>query len=118
MTHAFPTRRSSDLKEFQELVRRHVDILFANEQEIVSLFEVESFDEALQAVRFEVETAALTRSQRGSVVSHRAAVPIRAADPPVRVPDTTGAGDLHARGYLKGSPPSLQLSTCTRGIRN
>ena len=54
--------------EFQELVRHHVDILFANEHEIVSLFEARSFDEAMQKVRFEVETAALTRSERGSVV--------------------------------------------------
>ena len=54
--------------EFKELVTREVDILFANESEIMSLYEVQTFDEALQAVRAQVGFAALTRGAKGSVV--------------------------------------------------
>ena len=57
--------------EFLELVEKHVDILFANEHEILSLYEVENFDDALQKVRGHCEIAALTRSEKGSVVLAR-----------------------------------------------
>ncbi len=98
--------------EFQELVRHHVDILFANEHEIVSLFEARSFDEAMQKVRFEVETAALTRSERGSVVVHRDEVHVLDAEPAERVIDTTGAGDLYAAGFLHGYTRGRDAATC------
>ncbi|EDP62170.1 Sugar kinase [alpha proteobacterium BAL199] len=100
--------------EFLELVRHHVDILFANEQEIVSLFEAKDFDEALQKVRFEVETAALTRSERGSVVVHRDEVHILDAEKATRVVDTTGAGDLYAAGFLYGYTQGKDAATCGR----
>lgn len=101
-------------KEFLELVRHHVDILFANEHEIISLFEVDSFDEALQKVRFEVETAALTRSAQGSVVVHRDEVHVLDAEPTERVIDTTGAGDLYAAGFLYGYTRGRDPATCGR----
>ena len=101
-------------KEFQELVRHHVDILFANEHEIVSLFEARDFDEALQKVRFEVETAALTRSERGSVVVHRDEVHILDAEKAERVIDTTGAGDLYAAGFLHGYTQGREPAACGR----
>src|SRR3546814_20443090 len=68
----------------------------------------------MQAVRFEVETAALTRSERGSVVVHRDAVHILDAAPAVRVIDTTGAGDLYAAGFLHGYTRGLDAATCGR----
>ena len=101
-------------KEFQELVRHHVDILFANEHEIVSLFEVDSFDEALQKVRFEVETAALTRSEKGSVVMHRDEVHVLDAEKAERIVDSTGAGDLYAAGFLYGYTQGKDVATCGR----
>ncbi len=96
--------------EFQELVRGPVDILFANEAEIRSLWQVEAFDSALAATRGLVEVAALTRSETGSVVLADDADRHVPAEPVARVVDTTGAGDLYAAGFLhaltRGRPPA------------
>ena len=54
--------------DFRKLVKSEVDILFANEKEITSLYEVNSFDEAVTAVRGECEIAVLTRSEEGSLI--------------------------------------------------
>ena len=54
--------------EFRALLRDKVDILFANEAEITSLYEVKTFEEAMEAVRKEARIAVLTRSEKGSVV--------------------------------------------------
>ncbi|MGH2364801.1 MAG: adenosine kinase [Chloroflexota bacterium] len=87
--------------DFLELVRSHVDILFANEAEITALFEANSFDAAAAAVRPLCSIAALTRGEKGSVVLSGAdAVSVAAA--PAQVLDTTGAGDLYASGFLYG----------------
>jgi len=55
-------------EEFRDLVDGHVDVLFANEVEICSLYHADSFDEALQAVRGRCKVVALTRSEKGSVI--------------------------------------------------
>jgi sugar/nucleoside kinase (ribokinase family) len=87
--------------EFRALIDHDVDILFANEQEITSLYEVETFDEALHHVRGHCEVAALTRSEFGSVIVNGDDVHV--IDPePTTVVDTTGAGDLYAAGFLFG----------------
>lgn len=101
-------------EDFKELVKHHVDILFANEAEAISLFECERFDDAMQAVRFEVETAALTRSEKGAVILHRDAVHVLEAEPIDRVVDTTGAGDLYAAGFLHGYTAGKDMVTCGR----
>jgi sugar/nucleoside kinase (ribokinase family) len=88
--------------EFQELVEKHVDILFANEKEICSLWEVEEFDEALQTTRGKCEVAALTRSALGSIVVSGDELHVVDAAPVPHVVDTTGAGDLYAAGFLYG----------------
>jgi sugar/nucleoside kinase (ribokinase family) len=100
--------------EFRELVERHVDILFANEAEICSLFEAASFDEAAAGVHGLVEVAALTRSEKGSVIvtpRERHAVPAARVE---RVVDTTGAGDLYAAGFLYGLTHGKDLLSCGR----
>lgn len=98
--------------EFKELVTREVDILFANESEIMSLYEVQTFDEALQAVRAQVGFAALTRGAKGSVVVKGDEVHVIDAATPERVLDTTGAGDLYAAGFLRGLTMGLPLARC------
>jgi sugar/nucleoside kinase (ribokinase family) len=86
--------------EFLDLIKNHVDILFANETEITSLFEVDNFDKALQQIRGHCEIAALTRSEKGSVVVKGDEVHVIDAEKGVKVVDTTGAGDAYAAGFL------------------
>src|SRR5690606_40874371 len=82
--------------EFLHLAEHHVDILFANEAEIKSLYQVGDFDSALQQAREHVDIAALTRSEKGSVILAGEEVHIIDAVPNVNAIDTTGAGDLYA----------------------
>ena len=96
---------------FRELVAGDVDILFANEAEICSLYEVNSFEEAEAAVRGEVTIAALTRSEAGSVVLH-GGERFEIAAEPTEVVDTTGAGDAYAGGFLAGLAAGRALDAC------
>ena len=100
--------------EFKELIKNHVDILFANESEILSLYEVTDFDAALQAVRNDAEIAALTRSEKGSVVVNGDEVHVIDAVKGVKVVDTTGAGDAYAAGFLYAFTQGRDLATCGR----
>src|SRR5262245_34749791 len=100
--------------EFVELIDKHVDILFANEVEILSLYQVEQFDDALQQVRGHAEIAALTRSEKGSVIVNGAEVHVIDAVPGIQVIDTTGAGDAYAGGFLYGFTKGHDLATCGR----
>ncbi|MSO37571.1 MAG: adenosine kinase [Acidimicrobiia bacterium] len=101
---------------FLELLDGDVDILFANETEICSLYEVDSFDEALKRVTGTCEIAALTRGPQGAVLKRGDAVHV--IDPfPVPggvVVDTTGAGDLFAAGVLHGLAEGLDLGDAGR----
>ncbi|HEY9078646.1 adenosine kinase [Magnetovibrio sp.] len=87
---------------FLDLVENHVDILFANEDEIKALYQVDSFDDALQHVRGHCKIAALTRSAKGSVVINGDEVHIVDGELVKHVVDTTGAGDAYAAGFLFG----------------
>lgn len=100
--------------EFLDLVEHRVDVLFANELEITSLYEVDTFDEALQHVAGHCEIACLTRSGKGSVIVSRDEVHVIDAHPVERVVDTTGAGDLYASGFLYGLAEGHDLGTCGR----
>jgi len=97
---------------FLDLVRHHVDILFANEAEICALYQVNDFDTALARVRGHCEVAALTRSAHGSVLVSDGAQHAVKAHPVPTVVDTTGAGDLYAAGVLYGLSQGLELPTC------
>jgi sugar/nucleoside kinase (ribokinase family) len=98
---------------FLDLVAGHVDILFANESEICSLYEVDHFEQAAAKAAQNCSVAALTRSERGSVVvaeGERHEV----AAAPATVVDTTGAGDLYAAGFLTGFTRGLPLDACAQ----
>ncbi|HVA16065.1 MAG TPA: adenosine kinase [Stellaceae bacterium] len=100
--------------DFRDLIRGHVDILFANEAEIGSLYETKDFEAAVAAVRGECAIAVLTRSEQGAIVvtaKDRVAVP---AAPVAKVIDTTGAGDLFAAGFLYGFTRGRDMAYCAR----
>ena len=100
--------------EFLELVEHHVDILFANEHEIMSLYRTATFDEALQHVRRKCDIAVLTRSEKGAVVVAGNEIHVVDAEPVDEVIDTTGAGDLYAAGFLYGLTHDMPLAMCGR----
>ncbi len=100
--------------EFRELVDGHVDLLFANEVEVCSLYQVETFDDALQAVRGRCKLAALTRSEKGCVILADDEIHVVDAEPADRVVDTTGAGDLFAGGFLYGHTQGRSYHDCGR----
>lgn len=99
--------------EFRTLVDQ-VDIVFANEAEIMSLYQTDSFDDALQAVRGAGALAALTRSEQGSVILDGHDVHVIGAERGVTLVDTTGAGDLYAAGFLTGFTAGRPLADCGR----
>jgi sugar/nucleoside kinase (ribokinase family) len=98
--------------DFRDLVDGHVDILFANEAEICSLYETDDFAAAAAAVRGHVAIAALTRSAAGSLILASDATHKVAAAPVARVVDTTGAGDLYASGFLYGLTRAVPVPIC------
>jgi len=98
---------------FQHMVKNHVDVLFANEDEIVSLFQAASFDEAIACLKGQCDVAALTRGPKGSVVLHGGEVFEIAAEKADAV-DTTGAGDLYAAGFLFGLTHGFGVADCAR----
>jgi sugar/nucleoside kinase (ribokinase family) len=100
--------------EFLDLVAGHIDILLANESEIMSLYQAASFDDAVRAVRGHCEIAALTRSAQGSVIVSGDKVIAVPAEKVERVVDTTGAGDLYAAGLLYGLTHGHDLATSAR----
>ena len=100
--------------EFRDLVADEIDVLFANEAEIRSLYEVDDFDAALQQVRRHCRIGALTRGEHGSVVIAGDSVHVLEAEPVDRLVDTTGAGDQYAAGFLYGLTHGHDLDTCGR----
>ncbi|MBN8871946.1 MAG: adenosine kinase [Rhodospirillales bacterium] len=98
---------------FRDLVAGHVDILFANETEITSLYEENTFEAAAEAARRDVAIAALTRSEAGSVIL-RGSETVEVAPKPTQVIDTTGAGDAYAAGFLHGLTAGKPLPVCGR----
>ena len=98
-------------EDFRALVRDQVDLLFGNEDELCSLYEVASLDEAIAAVRRECPLVAVTAGAEGSYVVTPDGTVRVAAEHVDRVLDTTGAGDLYAAGFLLR--PDERGSRCT-----
>jgi sugar/nucleoside kinase (ribokinase family) len=99
--------------EFLELMRSGtVDIVFANSHEIKSLYQTKSFDEALEAIRKDCKIAAVTRSEKGSVIVRGDETVTIQATTIRELVDTTGAGDLYAAGFLYGYTTGRSLKDC------
>ena len=97
--------------EFLDLVRGPVDIVFANQHELCSLFETDDVDRAIAEVRGMCEIVAVTRSELGSVVVTQTDTYAVDVAPVDAVVDLTGAGDLYAAGFLYGLTHDHDLPT-------
>jgi sugar/nucleoside kinase (ribokinase family) len=101
--------------EFLDLIRsKKVDIVFANEAELKSLYQTEDFDTGLTALREDCTLSAVTRSEKGSVVVSREKTQSIDAAPIAKLVDSTGAGDLYAAGFLYGLTHGETLESCAQ----
>src|SRR6185295_6705360 len=101
--------------EFLELLRNGtVDLLFANERELHSLYQTADFDTALAALRADAKLAVVTRSEKGCLVVTREETEVVPAVPFERLVDATGAGDLFAAGFLVGLARGEDYRDCAR----
>lgn len=89
-----------------------VDVLFANESEICSLFETDDFERAARSIAGRCGIAAITRSEQGSVILAGEERHVIAACPVEKVVDTTGAGDQYAAGFMFGLARERPLPEC------
>jgi adenosine kinase len=113
LSDAFCVGRYRD--EFLNLMRiGAVDLIFANESELKSLYETSDFDSALPALRNDVKLAVVTRSEKGCVVISRESNEVIGAAPIDKLVDATGAGDLFAAGFLAGLARGQDHRDCAR----
>ena len=96
------------------VAKRSVDILLANESEIIALYEGIALEDAIARVRGDCDLTAVTRSEHGSVIVSKEHALRVAADPVEQVIDTTGAGDMYAAGFLLGIAHREPLERCAR----
>lgn len=101
-------------QDFRDLADGRVDILFANEVEICSLYQVADFDSAARAIAGKLPIAVITRSEKGAVVLAGGQAIEVPAEPVARIVDTTGAGDLFAAGFLHGLAQGRDLNICAQ----
>jgi sugar/nucleoside kinase (ribokinase family) len=112
LSDSFCVERHRD--DFLSLIRSSINIVFANESELKSLYQTQNFSGAVEAIRSDCPIAVLTRSEKGSVIvkgSDTIEVP---AHPVKQVVDVTGAGDLYAAGFLFGFTQAKPLAQCAR----
>jgi sugar/nucleoside kinase (ribokinase family) len=96
--------------EFLNLIRsRTIDLTFANEAEVKSLYQTADFDSAVAALREDAALGVVTRSEKGCLIITREETHAVPAAPIDRLVDATGAGDLFAAGFLFGLARGLEL---------
>jgi sugar/nucleoside kinase (ribokinase family) len=101
--------------EFLDLIRKGtVDIVFANERELHSLYQTADFDTAVNAMRTDAKLAVITRSEKGCLVITREQNDAVHAEPVDKIVDATGAGDLFAAGFLVGLARGADRRNCAR----
>lgn len=100
--------------EFLDLIKNYVDILFANEEEIKSLFEASTLEKAIAGCKNMKSICVVTRSEKGSIIISKNSMQIIPAEKNISVIDTTGAGDLYAAGFLHGFIRGMDLKSCGR----
>jgi len=100
--------------DFRSLITDRVDLLFGNAEELVSLYQTDTFADAVTEVRRDCPMAAVTMGARGSLVITPDEIIEVEARPVPKVVDTTGAGDLFAAGFLFGYTKGHDLVECAR----
>jgi sugar/nucleoside kinase (ribokinase family) len=111
LSDAFVVERWRD--DLLAFIDSDVDLLFANEAELTSLFQTD-FDSAAAALKGRTRIAAVTRGEQGSVILTEGEPVVVTAEPVDRVVDTTGAGDQYAAGFLYGLSHGRPLPECGR----
>jgi sugar/nucleoside kinase (ribokinase family) len=112
LSDSFCVERHRD--SFLDLIRNDIDIVFANEAEIKSLYQTQNFDGAMKAIARDCPVAVLTRSEKGCIVVRGDEVHASPAHPVSKVVDVTGAGDLFAAGFLHGFTHGKSLPEAAR----
>jgi sugar/nucleoside kinase (ribokinase family) len=99
--------------EFFGIIKEDAGLVFANEVEILSLFETESFEEAVERCKKLTCIFAITKGEKGScIISADKIIPVSAVS--TGVIDSTGAGDMYAAGFINGWLLGRDLHTCGR----
>ena len=98
--------------EFLDLVSNQVDILFANESEIISLYQADNINGALDAFPDNGVIAAITLGEKGSIIKRSEERWIIPAQKAPKIVDTTGAGDLYAAGFLYAFINNYTMDNC------
>ncbi len=101
-------------REFLDLVENFTDIIFANQDEIKSLFEVNTLNEAISRCSGTKNICAVTRSEKGSVIIYGDEIHTIPTEKNIKVVDTNGAGDLYASGFIHGLINGMDLASCGR----
>ena len=101
-------------EDFRALVADEVDILFGNEKELLSLYETDTFEAAIAAIRRDSSLAVITRGSSGATIITREDIVDVPAENVPHVVDTTGAGDMFASGFLYGYTNDMPLEVCGR----
>ena len=99
---------------FLELVKHKLDIIFANEQEILSLIDSKSFEEVISFSKNLKKNVIITRGAKGAIAINGEEIIECAAEKNLKITDLTGAGDLFAAGYLHGVINKLNVHDCLK----
>ena len=99
-------------EQFLELVKFKLDIIFANEQEILSLINEKSFDQVVSFSKELKKNIIITRGEKGAMAINNNEIIECAAKDNLKIKDLTGAGDLFAAGYLYGYINKLPIKDC------
>ncbi len=110
LSDSFCVERHRD--SFKELLEDYVDIVFANENEIIELYQSKNFSQAMNTIKSKCEIAVLTKGKEGSVIISKDNIYKISSYSFSKVIDTTGAGDLYASGFLYGYVNGKDLLTC------
>ncbi len=101
-------------ESFLDFIKGGVDLLFANHLELLSLYQTKDLSEAYGKLRKDCSLAAVTQSEKGSIIVTPDRMVEINAEPVAKVVDTTGAGDLYAAGFLFGFAQNFDYHTCGR----